>query len=153
MPGRMTPYDDEYRSCERTVAELRIYADDLDPVAVNLQLGLEPSSSQKKGETSTNALGRTRAAKLGGWFLSTEDHVTSKDLRRHLDWLLEKLAPKARELRQLQETPGIRMAVFCSWWSANGSGGPTLWPEQMRALADFNLECAFDISFFGEPER
>lgn len=39
------------------------------------------------------------------------------------------------------------MTVSCVWWSALGHGGPVLWPEQMKALADLNRECSFDIYF------
>ena len=31
--------------------------------------------------------------------------------------------------------------------------GPTLWPEQMQPMADLNLECSFDISFFGDDDH
>jgi len=47
----------------------------------------------------------------------------------------------------LQNIPGVRMSVNCVWYSRSGHGGPTLWPEQMRVLADLNLECSFDIYF------
>lgn len=44
------------------------------------------------------------------------------------------------------------MSVDCIWWSASGGGGPTLWPEQMACMAALNLECSFDISFYGPDE-
>ena len=148
--SRITPYDAEYATCERTLATLRIYGDDLDPAIVTERLGILSTSSQKKGETRTNSLGRQRTIKIGGWFLSSEGNVQSKDLRHHLDWLLGQILPRADALRVLQEMDGITMNVNCIWWSAAGGGGPTLWPEQMRGLADMNLECSFDFSFYGE---
>ena len=36
------------------------------------------------------------------------------------------------------------MSVNCIWWS-RGTGGPTIWPEQMAVLAKLNLELSFDI--------
>jgi len=153
LPSRRTPYDDRYPTCERVLAKLRIYGVDLDPATVTEQLQIEPTESQKKGEVRTNSLGRQRSPKIGGWFLSSEDKVASKDLRRHLDWLLQLLTPRADAICALQDTEGITMMVDCIWWSAHGDGGPTLWPEQMRALADLNLECSFDISFFGEDDE
>jgi len=74
-------------------------------------------------------------------------------LRRHLDWLLGQILPRADVLRELQETAGISMNVNCIWWSATGGGGPTLWPEQMRRLADLNLECSFDVSFYDDDDQ
>jgi hypothetical protein len=147
-----TPYNDEYETCERTLAELRVYVDDLDPATVTKQLGIQPTSSQKKGEVRTNSIGKQRTAKVGGWFLSSEGHVTSKDLRRHLDWLLVKLTPAADALRTLQQNPDVRMSVTCIWWSA-GDGGPTLWPSQMRGLADLGLECGFELAFYGVDDE
>ena len=42
------------------------------------------------------------------------------------------------------------MGIDCRWESRGGQGGPTLWPEQMRAMADLDLECSFYIEFYGE---
>jgi hypothetical protein len=117
---------------------------------VTSHLGIEPTKSQKKGEVKRSSRGFERTIKKGGWFLSSEDHVDSKDIRRHLDWLLARLLPVKDQLLSLQATEGIIMSVNCIWWSAFAEGGPTLWPEQMRLLADLNLECGFDIAFFGE---
>ena len=70
----------------------------------------------------------------------------------HLVWLLKQLVPAKEQILALQEKAGITMGVNCIWWSAFGDGGPTLWPEQMRGLADLNLECSFDVAFFGEED-
>jgi len=150
--SRRTPIDDAYETCERTLATLRIGGENLDPAFVTSQLGIEPTKTQKKGEVHRNSRGLERTSKTGGWFLSSEDHVNSKDVRRHLDWLLERLIPVKDQLRSLQETEEIVMDVNCIWWSA-GDGGPTLWPEQMRLLAELNLECGFYISFYGDDEE
>ena len=45
-----------------------------------------------------------------------------------------------------------RANVTCIWWSAEGDGGPTLDPSQMRILAALNLECAFEFAYFGPEE-
>jgi hypothetical protein len=124
----------------------------MDPEIVTSQLGVNPTSLNKKGEKRVNSLGRTREVPLNGWFLSSESDISSRDLRRHLDWLLDKIEPSAPQLSKLQTAPGLTMLINCIWWSATGQGGPTLWPEQMQRLAALDLECSFDISFFGEDE-
>jgi hypothetical protein len=91
--------------------------------------------------------------KFNGWFLSSEDKVASKDVRRHLDWLLDLIWPARLPLADLQQTSGVKIDVNCVWWSASGHGGPTLWPEQMGRLAELGLECGFDVYFFGEEEE
>ena len=149
-----TPVNDEYGSCERTYAELRVYSGEMAPGDVTTILGIPPTSSIGLGEEKPpNSIGRSIVGKLNGWFLSSESAVESKDLRRHLDWLIFKLSPLAPRLHTLQETPGVKISVNCVWWSAGGGGGPTLWPEQMRRLADLNLECSFDFADYGDGDR
>jgi Domain of unknown function (DUF4279) len=148
--SRKTPYNDEYATCEFTYAKLRIYPGEFNPVTITHYLGITPTSTQTKGESTINSLGRGRIAPVNSWFLSSEGYVSSKDVRRHLDWLLDKLEPVSDRLKELQKQPEVRMAINCIWWSAYGQGGPTLWPEQMKRMAEMNLECAFDIYFFGD---
>lgn len=152
IESRRTPYDDAYETCERTYVALMVYPGEIEPVLVTRRLGVEPTSVQSKGERIENSLGRQRVVPLNGWFLSSEGKVRSLDVRRHLDWLLEKLMPAEAALKELQMLPNVSMGVSCIWWSAGGQGGPTLWPEQMARMAQLNLECSFDISFFGEDE-
>ena len=147
-----TPYDEAYPACERTLAELRIYPDLASPQSVTAHLGIEPTSLQTAGEALRNSLHRTRLTKLNGWFLSSEQHCRSRDIRHHLDWLLEKLLPARDALISLQQWPKVKMGIYCIWWSASGGGGPVLWPQQMRGMADLNLECGFDISFYGDDD-
>jgi len=150
--SRMTPISDKYETCRKTFAELRIYGNHLDPRSITSRLGIEPTSSQKKGEAIPNSRGSVRNVKIGGWFLSSEGHVQSKDLRKHLDWLLQQLIQIKYELHVVQESEGIVMTVNCVWWSS-GAGGPTLWPEQMCLLSELNLECTFELAFCGDEEQ
>jgi hypothetical protein len=146
--SRRTLIDDSYPTCERTCAQLLIYPGNIDPRIVTQRLGVEPTSIQRAGETIRNSLGRERTVPMNGWFLSSEGKSGSLDLRRHLDWLLERLTPHREALAALQGISGMKMSVNCIWWSAQGQGGPTLWPEQMSALAELGLECSFDIGFY-----
>jgi hypothetical protein len=151
--SRNTPIDDEYGTCIETRAKLLIYPGEMSPHEVTRRLGVEPTEANVAGEERLNRLGRQRVIKLNGWFLSSEGHVTSLDTRRHLDWLLARIEPKKEALLALQSVPGVRMTVSCPWYSRSGHGGPTLWPEQMRALADLNLECGFDFYFLPDDDE
>ena len=150
--SRRTPYNDAYETCERVAVQLLIYPGDLHPDRITKWLQVAPSQTQILGQQIANSLGRTRTVGLNGWFLSSENEVQSMDLRRHLDWLVERLRGCHESLERLQAEPGVKMGVKCIWWSAHGQGGPTLWPEQMQGLADLNLECSFDIGFYGDDE-
>lgn len=150
--SRLTPYDDEYPTCERTTATLLVYTGDLEASCVTERLGIEPSEVRRRGERIAGGLRGTRVTPLNAWFLTSEGQTTSRDLRRHLDWLLDQIEPAAVQLAELQRESGVTMAVQCIWWSAHAQGGPTLWPEQMRRLAALDLECHFDISFYGDDD-
>lgn len=150
--GRRTSYDDAYGTCERTDVTLRIYPGEMNPELVTRRLGIEPTSTQEVGQVFRNRLGRDRTASINGWFLSSEGKISSLDLRRHLDWLLDRVMPAKEALLELQWCPGLGMDVLCVWWSAHGHGGPVLWPEQMARLAELNLECGFELSFYGDDD-
>jgi hypothetical protein len=129
-------YLDDYPTCSSTYATLRIFSGDLSPDKVTTTLGITPTRVQSVTRSGNP---------LSGWFLSTEGVVQSRDLRRHLDWLLDRLLPVRTKLSDLQTQQGVSMDVFCYWRSAHGQGGPTLNPKQMRNLADLNLEIGMDI--------
>jgi Domain of unknown function (DUF4279) len=153
ISSRLTPIDDAYQTCERTCTVLRVYPATMHPSVVSETLGIKPTRQVVVGESSPiNSLGLSRIGKINAWFLSSEDIVESKDMRRHLDWLIAKLQPSSNGLRELQAKPSIRMSVNCIWWSRFGDGGPALWPEQMRALADLNLECSFAFSDYSDED-
>ena len=139
-----TAYDDDYATCSRTYAELRIYHDDLDPERITGLLGIQPSQTQVKGRAYTKPSGREFTPPIGGWFLSTEGLIASKDVRRHVDWILDRLTGKEETLRRLQ-AEGNSMDILCFWMSADGHGGPTLSPGIMRRLGELELEIGFDI--------
>jgi Domain of unknown function (DUF4279) len=137
-------YDDAYGSCERTFATVRIYPGDIDPSEVTERLGIEPSKWQRRGEVVQRGRFPPRVVSLNGWFLRSEGHVESRDSRRHIDWLLDRLTPKAEAVRSLQDA-GCRMDVSCFWASRQGQGGPTVSPQQMKRLSDLNIELWFDF--------
>jgi hypothetical protein len=144
-------YNDDYPTCTRTYATLRIYPKMLDPVELTRRLGIEPSIWQRRGELVNPNARKPRTYELHGWFLCSKDSVDSKDSRRHVDWLLAILTPKGEILRSLQNE-GCRMDVCCLWYSKSGHGGPTLSPYQMAELARLNLELWFDVYFDGEGD-
>lgn len=150
--ARMTPVDREYATCERTIAELRIYPSLLTVDEVSGILGVSPSEGKNAGDLVTGARDRVREVKRTYWCLSSEEHVDSKDLREHLNWLLDQLPSSEDSFIHLAKDDGLRMSICCIWWSCNGQGGPTLWPEQMVRISSLGLECTFDIQFYGEDE-
>ena len=137
----------DYPTCARTFATLRIYPERLTPAEVTSRLGIEPSRSQQKGDPLTKSK-QPVFARMHGWFLTSEGAVESRDVRRHLDWLLEQLGPRADAVRSLQ-ADGCSMDISCYWLSFSGHGGPSVSPGQMRELARLGLELWFDVYFGG----
>jgi len=148
----MDVYDDRNSSCAETFATFRLSKEDLNPDDVSRLLGLEPSRVQRKGEPqypkNPDSPLRFRS---GGWHLSTQGHVESRDLRRHVDWLLERLEPKRDVLLRLSRE-GCAMDLICFWCSASGQGGPWLDAALMRRLADLALAIRFDVYFRGPAD-
>lgn len=138
----------DYPTCERTYATLRVYPEVLNPADVTARLGIEPTDWQQRGESCQPG---GRPAPRHGWFLSSEGAVASQDVRRHLDWLLSHVVPRADALLALQ-ADGCRMDVSCFWMSASGHGGPSVQPDQMGALARLGLELWFDV-YLGDDEE
>lgn len=139
-------YNDTYPTCEETHVTLRIYLPEgSDPDVVTEKLGLQPTRTQRKGELRNGQIKQWPTA----WFINSEEKVQSKDLRRHLDWLMEQLSGKQEVIRELQKA-GARLDISCFWASACGHGGPMLDPRILKRLARLNIGLGFDIYFAGD---
>ena len=123
-----------------------------DPNAISEQLGITPTHTQVRRPATLSKDNKPRRARPAAWFLETEDQVQSKDVRRHIDWLLNQLDGKSEAVQQLQAA-GCEMTISCFWVSALGHGGPMLSPEMMKRLADFGLGIDFDIYFDDETTQ
>jgi Domain of unknown function (DUF4279) len=143
-------YSHDYATCGETYATLCVYHHDLDPEAVTALLGLQPSRAQRRGDLRKP--NSTHPVPIGGWFLTTEDELDSRDVRYHIDALLDKLRDKGGELQRLAQD-GCTIRINCYWESAHGHGGPMLWPETMRLLGELGIELGFDVYFHGGDER
>ena len=94
---------------------------DKHPDIVTRTLPVEPSRAQI-AHVPDGPSGARAARRPNAWFLSSEGRVTSRDCRRHIDWLVEQIAPHRDALRALLRD-GTRADVSCFWVSASGNGG------------------------------
>jgi len=134
-------YDDGYPTCARTYASLRVFSSDMEPEAIDWLLGVEHSTGYRIGDPISSRSGGVRTT--NAWFLSSEKHVDSRDLSRHIDWLLDSV--DADELVALGPERSASMDIFCFWESKSGHGGPRLHPGLMTRLGRLNLEIGFDV--------
>ena len=138
-------YDDAYSTCERTYATLCIYLPDvIDLIEFSDQMAVSPSRIQTKGEIREGRVSRWPTA----WFLEIDKVVESKDVRRHVDWLIEKLTGKEEIIRQVLANHG-RVEISCYWLSSHGHGGPMLSPNTMGKLSKLGIGIWFDVYFSG----
>jgi hypothetical protein len=135
-------YNDNYETCYETYVTLRIYCDTQQPNELTKNLGIKPSEVLVKGQK--NELRINKLIEHNCWFLTTKGEVYSKDTRRHIDYLTDKLLPIKSKLKALIKE-GARMDISCYWQSENGQGGPALSPQQLTKLADLGIELWFDI--------
>ena len=133
-------YQDDNPTCKATYASLCVHRDELDPDDVSSRLGIVPSKAHRTGDEYRYGY----VVPTGGWFLSSQEQVESKDVCRHVVWILDRLAGKEAELLRLQDE-GHEMYVFCYWLSASGHGGPELSHEVMQRLVSLRLDIAFDV--------
>jgi len=147
ITSRYTPINDSDTACDITWSSLCIY--NIDPNIITDKLGIVPTSKYKKGEGRLLPTGEIITNVENSWILSSEKNISSKDIRTHLDWLLNNILDLNIKIKELQKIPNIKMSIRCVWFSAEGGGGPTLWPEQMERMADLNLECNFSFAYYG----
>ncbi|MBK9927102.1 MAG: DUF4279 domain-containing protein [Anaerolineales bacterium] len=139
-------YNDSYPTCHSTHATLCVYLpDSYDPNTLSTKLGIQPSRTQVKGEIYKGKVREWPTA----WFLESETKLQSKDIRRHISWLIDQIEGKSEFIRQLQ-SEGSEMKISCFWVSAFGHGGPMLDAEIMKRLAELNVGVGFDIYFDGD---
>ena len=152
--SKRPPSQDDWASCELTYAMLSIYSGDVHPDEVSRRLGLLPQRVTIAGRLVTGSIGRARTEKLNAWFLSSEHSVASRDMRRHLDWLLDRMEEQAAALANLRDYPSMSVRVRCSWWSKGDQAvGPVLSPLQMRRLCALDADLEIWFSSWGSDER
>jgi len=140
---RDTPvYEDDYKTCRATHATLRIFG--VASEEVTRVLGLSPTESMHPGDLHHGAPARHHV-----WLLHSKLVIDSRDVRRHLDWILDQLVARRQALRELVGR-GARVDIFCYWMSASGHGGPTISPTQAAKLAELGIDLGFDVYFVGE---
>lgn len=160
-PPPAPEYADDYGTCKRCSVSLVLYHESSEPAVVSGILGLaphhiysaEPRRVDRRSSNTSDVVDAVTAAKPSCWVLSSDGVIESRDVRRHLDWLLSLAGTRGDALRQLRAV-GWRASVTVFWVSATGHGGPVLEPYELAALGELGLPIWFDIYFTDrEPPR
>lgn len=128
-------YRDDYSTCLETYATLRVCSRAHEVDLISNYLGLSPTRHRE-----SNGANRTTV-----WSMSSEGSVASRDSRRHIDWLLDRLEPAAEQLSKLR-CEGAETEIIC-YWVSSGQGGPWLLPQQLTRLGALGLSIWWDIYF------
>lgn len=129
-------YKDDYAACERTYATIRIYPRDMTPDEVSGILRLKP--------TKITLAGKEGRRSVNGWFLSSEGEIDSRDSRRHVDYILDRVESSSRGICGLQKLRA-KIDICCFWVSSTGNGGPVISPKQMARLVRLNIDIWWDV--------
>lgn len=135
-------YQDDYNTCNTTYTTLRIYSESLSPQDITKYLEIEPSEIIDKRIRKDILMDEDIT--LNAWFLTSENIIFSKDSRRHIDYIADKLLPIKEKIKTLARQD-VKIDISCFWMSESGQGGPTLSPQQLSKLAELELEIWFDI--------
>lgn len=129
-------------------ASFRVFGPDVDPVDVTALLGMEPSSSRRRGQelSSTTPEGERvprGVAREGGWVL---DSACPRllTLEEHLHALLDRLEPHTDVIAALRRQ-GFRVDLYCGYFQRSGQGGPTFSPAVLSRLSRLGVELGVDI--------
>jgi hypothetical protein len=140
--------DEDFPNCRGTHATLFIQHADLEPEELTKRFGVQPTHSFRKGEKN-NKWGVV--IELGSWSFSTKAAIDSRDLRRHLDWLIDQFAGTENVFAELR-AGGYSLRVVCNWEAegfADGPGyfgGPSLSSRNRQGLAGLSLDIRFNFS-------
>ena len=122
--------DDEYSTCADTNVTLRIIGPS--SPEISQYITLPPTQTHEFAGKSIWSI----------WLLESRHHVSSRDTRRHLNWIVNNVSSDA--VRSLS-LAGATIAILCYWRSKTGHGGPTISAEQLRPLGDMGVDVIFDF--------
>lgn len=130
----MSDYSDDYPTCLETHATFRVISACHDCTQLQAAMHLEPTSCKPS---------RSRSRPADIWELTTEGTLTSRDTRRHVDWLLDRIEPAAAALECLRQE-GAKTDIFCYFVNV-GHGGPMLSVAQLVRLAALKIDISWDV--------
>jgi len=115
--------------------KLRLYHDDGDPDTVTALLGIEPTRIQRVGEVSDFP---EMNFPLSGWFL--EFNGDRRTLEAAIERMVDLIGSHAVALAELRDR-GWEIQVKLDLDRRVGYTGKLLSPQEMRILADAEIEC------------
>ena len=142
IESRFTPLDKDYPSCDDVYVDFFVYCN-FEKIKHCFPSDFIPTKQVIKGKSWVSKTGKIMTPKLSHWTISSDRIIDSKDVRDHIDYVLDIIYPQKKHILKLQEN--FTMGMKCVWFAKGVSGGPAVWPEQMSRLSELNLELGFSF--------
>jgi Domain of unknown function (DUF4279) len=118
--------------CAKACAMLLVSGDNIDEDEFTRLFGVIPTEVARAGECT-------------GWRLSSESHVQSTSLERHIHWILDQIVGKSEIINHLKLNRNCQVDLGC-WWKGRpelDERGPFLSQETLQRIANFHLNLIF----------
>lgn len=124
-------------------ASLILRSEELNPQEITSQIGVNPSSSFKKGDLR-------REGKFwphGFWELNSSEYVKSNDISVHIEWILDKIYPAKLKLISILDKLGIEGEISCFWVTDDAHAVVNLNRDVLSKITSLGLSLEFDFYF------
>lgn len=151
LPTRFQRYPTDYNplwpTTSRVAAKLLVHSRIMGLDEISSALDLTPTSAHPAApHLPAGDRRREFRRTTNTWAFTSEDDVSSMDIRDHLDWLLERIGPRQDSLAAVRAGGKAQASIVVSY-ALLGTGGPSLWPKQMRRIADLDMELSFHLTY------
>ncbi len=126
--------------CSRTYLSFRVLSEKLPPDRITEILGVEPTKFREIDKQSKYK----HETEFHYWSFSTKDVLESNKNEEHIQFVVDKLSGKEKELSTLRENR-CSTDIYCFWQSTGSQGGPVLEVSLMSSLVSLGLSIAWDI--------
>ena len=136
---------------------LYLWGDKLDPQRITEILGVTPSESRAKGETSIISTGKVVTAKIGFWCFSTRDTgLKSLELAEHIELLRSQFGASWTKIVSLPDVQDACVDIFIAI-SEEEQEDTTCYfemsPKNVPDLQQVGLRVRFAVAFTGTTAK
>ena len=132
--------DDGVLGIDRVKASVRVFSPELEPDAVSKALGIEPTSSWRKGDPRPS--NRGRVARTGMWLLESRSGA-EKEPDSQVSDLLNRLNVDLAAWRELRGT--VTCDLYLGVFQNDGDAFFEFKPETLRLLGEYGFALCFSI--------
>lgn len=142
------------QTCGECYAVFSIYSKSISPDKISHILQLNSTEQYMQGEDVSTPWGKTVKSPQSCWFLSSQNKLHSKDLRAHLQWLLDIIQPISFNIKRCKRSRIYKCILSASGFPVTERGAIFM-AGAVAANGILGLPCYFDFycqePMFTEP--